>query len=134
MTELMIQCLRGLRGLPAQLAFAIIAVLVSPLARAQDIDDTTPCAASVAAMDSGKAERIRPFLIYIIDTMETMDGNHIRRGEPGIMGHMSDDDRRYMAAGASVNCRNYPKMTVYNSVEFVYRSFRDLGTAFGTAK
>jgi len=131
MTEFRIQCRRGL---PARLAVAITVALVSAPVHAQDVDGTTPCAASVAAMDSGEYERIRPFLIYIIDTMETMDGNHIRRGEPGIMGRMSDGDRRYMAAGVSVNCRNYPKMAVYDSVEFIYRSFRDLRTMFGTVK
>jgi len=134
MTVFLMQRQSRLRALTVGLTFAVVAWLISPLARAQVVDDKTLCAASVAAMDSEQPDRVRPFLIYILDTMETMDGNHIRRGEPGITAEMSDGGRLYMAGGVSVNCRNYPKMTVYNSVEFIYRSFRDLGTTFGTAK
>ena len=73
-------------------------------------------------------------MVYIFNTMKYMDNKHRGQGEPGIMAQLSDKGRVNMAAATSVHCRDYPKMTVYNSAAFVYRGIRDMHLELGTAK
>lgn len=110
------------------------ALLASPLAHAQEITDKTPCNMLLAAIDSEKSDRIRPFKIYIFNTMEDLDSKHTQQGDPGIMAQLSDEGRVNMAVVTVFHCRSYPKMTVYNSAAFVYRGIRDLQLELGTAK
>jgi len=78
--------------------------------------------------------RIREFVLYVSNIMEKMDIDHVQRGEPGIMGQLSDDGRTNLVAAASVQCRDHPKMTVYNSASLVYRGIRDMEIQLGAAK
>ena len=112
----------------------VAAVLASLPAHAQEVTDTTSCTVLVAAVDSEARDRVRLFMVYILNTMEKMDSKHTEQGEPGIMAQLSDNGRVNMAAATSVHCRDYPKMTIYNSAAFVYRGIRDMQLEFGTAK
>ena len=81
-----------------------------------------------------EADRIRPFTDYILNTMDDMDSKHTEAGEAGIVAQLSDQGLVGMAAATSVHCREYLKMTVYNSAAFVYRGIRDMELQLGTAK
>jgi hypothetical protein len=112
---------------------AAICLVVSD-AHAAEITDKTPCSALVEVMDSENLERIRQYGYYIFSVMDTMDINHTQRGEPGIMAQLSDSGKTNLFAATSVQCRNHPSMTVYNSAALVYRGTRDMEIQFGTAK
>jgi hypothetical protein len=101
---------------------------------AAEITDITPCSALVEVMDSENLERIRQYGYYIFNVMDTMDIDHVQRGEPGIMSQMSDAGKTNLFAATSVQCRNHPNMTVYNSAALVYRGTRDIEIQFGKVK
>jgi hypothetical protein len=42
---------------------------------------------------AGWKRRVRPFMVYIFNTMKYMDNKHRGQGEPGIMAQLSDDGR-----------------------------------------
>jgi hypothetical protein len=121
-----------LTGYAGSVAIALIAC-VSP-AHAGEITDKTPCGALVEVMDSENLERIRQYGYYIFNVMDKMDIGHVQRGEPGIMSQMSEAGKGQLFGATSVQCRNYPKMTVYNSAALVYRGTRDIEIQFGMAK
>ena len=118
----------------SRLSFLLISVGLLDRAYAAEVTDTTPCSAMAAAMDSENPMSIRPFTVYVLNAMDDFDTKHIQTGEPGIMAQMSDDGRYHLAATISVNCRDHPKMTVYNSAGLVYRGVREMELQFGTAK
>jgi hypothetical protein len=103
-------------------------------AAAADITDKTTCAAMVAAFDSKDPARVLPFGEYVLSAMDDVDTKHVRRGEPGIMARLSNNGRNNMVAIASVNCRDHPTTTIYNSAVFVYTSMRAMQLQIGTAK
>jgi hypothetical protein len=117
-----------------KVAFVVTTLAAVVPAYASEITDKTPCSELVSAMDSKNTERIREFLVYEFNVMDTMDIEHTQRGEPGIMSQLSDEGKINLASVTSVQCRNHPKMTVYNSTALVYRGTREMEIQFGTAK
>jgi hypothetical protein len=113
---------------------SVVLSLAVGQAAAMDLTDKTPCAAMVKAFDSNDPARVVSFATYALNKMDELDSNHTRRGEPGIMAQLSDDGRSSMVAITSVNCRKYPKMTIYNSAAFVYTGMREMQMQLGTAK
>ena len=113
---------------------SVVLSLAVGQAAATDITDKTTCAAMVTAFDSNDPARVLPFGTYVLNMMDELDSKHTRRGEPGIMAQLSDDGRSSMVAITSVNCRKYPKMTIYNSAAFVYTGMRAIQMQLGTAK
>jgi len=118
----------------AVLVASVLSSNLASQARAAEITDKAPCSEMVAASDANNPVRFRPFILYIMNSMEVMDSRHTEAGEPGIMAQLSDEGRLNMAAAASVRCRNYPKMTIYNATAAVYRGIRDMQIQFGAAK
>lgn len=116
------------------LTVLIMAASISDYAQGAEVRDGTTCRAMVEAMDSENLVKIRPFTVYVLNTMDEIDTKHIQAGEPGIMAQLSEDGRYHLAAAALANCRHHPKMTVYNSAAFVYRGIREMELQFGTAK
>ena len=85
-------------------------------------------------MNTEKPIIIRPFTLYVLNKMDDMDARHTQVGEAGIMAQLSDEGRASMAAMTSINCKDHPKMTVYNSTAFVYRGMREMQLQLGNAK
>ena len=123
----------------AALAIGIIPYLcgvsgVGSPAFAQNFNDRTICAAFTAKVYTRQPDLVLQGYLYIVNTMEKMDAGHTEKGEPGIMAALSDQGLKNLAAMATVHCENFPKMTVYNAVSFVYRGVRDMEIQFGVAK
>jgi hypothetical protein len=94
-----------------KVAFVVTTLAAVIPAHAAEITDKTPCS-----------------------VMDTMDIDHVQRGEPGIMSQMSESGKTNLFAVTSVQCRNHPSMTVYNSAALIYRGTRDIEIQFGAAK
>lgn len=118
----------------AQVVSASLVLLVGTTASAAEITDKTQCVEFVAALEARDFPMIRAFATYVLNTMDDLDIKHTQAGEPGIMARLSDDGRKRMVPITSVNCRDHPKMTVYNSAAFVYIGIREMQIQFGNAK
>jgi hypothetical protein len=110
---------------------AIILMCGVTHASAQQINDATPCSAINEAMGSEAPERMRPVVEYLLNTLTALDEPYLSRGEPGIVGRMSDEGRTHVAATASVHCKRNPIQSVRDAVEFVYMGIRGMDKTFG---
>jgi hypothetical protein len=84
--------------------------------------------------ETEEGQKLQEFYLFMGNTMDGLDIDHIQAGKPGIMASLSDDGRQNLVAAAAVQCRNHPNMTVWNSAAFVYRAIRDMEIEFGAAK
>jgi hypothetical protein len=112
---------------------ALVAACPLP-ASAQGLGDRTPCSVSTTVMDSGDRERVGTLVGYIESVMNSMDSAHTEKGEPGIVAQLSDEGLTHLVAAVTVNCRDHPTMTIYNSTAFVYRGTREMQKQLGIAR
>jgi hypothetical protein len=125
------------------------AVLFAGTAQAE-ITDKTRCSEFVAtsnvydkAISTGKAKlfneteegrKLQEYYLFMGNTMDGLDIDHIQAGKPGIMASLSDDGRQNLVAAAAVQCRNHQNMTIWNAAAYVYRGIRDMEMELGAAK
>jgi hypothetical protein len=133
-----------------KLSFSLLVVAtVATNAMAAEITDKTRCSEFVAASnayekatkagsklfkETEEGQQLQEYYLFMGNTMDGFDIDHVQAGNPGIMASLTDDGRRNLVAAAAVQCRNHPNMTVWNAAAFVYRGIRDMEIELGTAK
>jgi hypothetical protein len=118
----------------------IIAAIAAP-ALAEPIDATTPCSVAIRAFDSPKragevlvgapSQEVLEVGNYILNIMDQLDCQRINAG---IWSNFSDPGKHAIAGSVVANCRLYPRQTINEAADAVYRSVRDVHIQLGIVK
>lgn len=120
-------CLRA-----AAFAIALFASGASAFAAAPD--EKTGCAAFVQALDQGQRNELLDYMTYVSNVFDQLDLRHTQNGEPGIATGWSDKGRADNVLVAFEECRQHPRMTIYNAAAVTYAGLRALETSLGVAR
>ena len=71
---------------------------------------------------------------YILNIMDQLDRQRINAGEQGIWSNFSDPGKHAIAGSVVANCRRYPRQTINEAADAVYRSVRDVHIQLGIVK
>ena len=71
---------------------------------------------------------------YILNIMDQLDRQRINAGEQGIWSNFSDPGNHAIAGSVVANCRLYPRQTINEAADAVYRSVRDVHIQLGIVK
>lgn len=101
----------------------------SPGASADPISEQTTCRTVRAIFDAGNPDRaqIRAIADTITRVFEDLDSKRRSR----VYARLSTDGKETMSAAVTVRCEDYPKDSIRQSVETVYRGIEAMGRAVG---
>lgn len=106
------------------LAFALAISLATQVKAQAVIDEQTPCAAAIDALESPDKEKMRPVRAYIEGVFGRLDQRHQESGEPGILIGMNDREASRLMSVAIGLCRQRQNETVFDAATRAYDAMR----------